>query len=177
LQGDGSIRIRLISANGVNLRLNSDTGLVANVDTPLLYSSQSSPFADAAAYINSNRAVMAGTTVLYDIDFARGQLSTQSPPNDGTLNPVGSFYVDRNPGVHFDVLTEAADADPSIVGDHAYAAIPYDLGRGFDGADGWHGGWRAVWQWGIPNLASRQRQFDDWPNHVPYGVPVRGDRL
>jgi hypothetical protein len=124
LQGDGSIRIRLISANGgVNLRLNSDTGLVAAVDTPLLYANQSSPFADGAAYINSNRATAGGTTTLFDMDSRPDVLSIQNPPNAGTLNVVGPFglTIDATPGIGFDVLTDANDADPTIGGDKAYA--------------------------------------------------------
>ena len=128
LQGDNSMRIRLIGANGgVNLRLNSDTGLVAVVDTPLLYANQNSPFADAAAYINSNKAVAAagGTTVLFDMDSRSDQLSTQNPPNAGTLNPVGIFGVgvDAVAGIHFDVLTDLGDVDPTIGGDRAYAVL------------------------------------------------------
>jgi hypothetical protein len=128
LQPDNSLRIRLIGANGgVNLRLNSDTGVVSNVDTPLLYTNQNSPFADAAAYINSNRAVAAagGTTVLYDMDSRSDQLSTQNPPNAGTLNPVGIFGagVDAVAGIHFDILTDLGDVDPTIGGDHAYAVL------------------------------------------------------
>jgi hypothetical protein len=126
LQADNSIRIRLIGANGgANLRLNSNTGLVAAVDGALLYSNQNSPFADAAAYINSNKATIGGTTVLYDMDSRSDQLSTQNPPNAGTLNPVGIFGVgvDAVAGIHFDVLTALNDADPTIGGDQAYAVL------------------------------------------------------
>jgi len=128
VQPDNSMRIRLIGANGgANLRLNSDTGVVAVVDTALLYAGGSSPFADAAAYINSNKAVTSagGTTILFDMDSRSDQLSTQNPPNNGTLNPVGIFGAGVNAlaPIHFDVLTDLGDVDPTIGGDHAYAVF------------------------------------------------------
>jgi hypothetical protein len=127
-QVDNSMRIRLIGANGgTNIRLNSDTGVIAVVDTPLLYTNQNSPFADAAAYINSNKAVAAagGTTELYDMDSRSDQLSLQNPPNAGTLVPRGIFGagVDAVAGIHFDILTDLGDVDPTIGGDHAYAVF------------------------------------------------------
>ena len=132
LMADGSIRIRLISSNGVNLRLNSDTGAVAAVDTPLLYAVGGSPFADAVAYINSNKAVTGGTTTLFDMDARSDQLSTQNPPNAGTLNPIGSFGVtiDANPGIAFDIFTGPSDADSSIAGDTGFAAFTRDATSG-----------------------------------------------
>jgi hypothetical protein len=127
LAADGSIRIRLVSTNGVNLRLNSDTGVVAAVDTPLLYANESSPFADAIGYINSDKAVLPadGTTVLFDMDSRPDVLSIQNPPNGGVLNVVGAFgaTIDANPGIQFDILTDAADMDATIIGDQAFAAF------------------------------------------------------
>jgi hypothetical protein len=125
LQGDGSIFIRIIGSSGVNMRINSNTGLVVGVDTPLLYPPSSSPFADGLAYINSNKATIGGTTVLFDMDARPDQLSIQNPPNAGTLNVVGPFGVtiDANPGLAFDVISDAGDADATIGGDHAFAAL------------------------------------------------------
>jgi hypothetical protein len=127
LQGDGSVRIRLITTNGDNLRLNSDTGAVAVVDTDLLYPPSSSPFADAAAYINSNKAVAAagGTTILFDMDSRSDVLSIQNPPNNGTLNVVGPFGVgvNANAGIAFDIFTQAGDVDSTIGGDLGFAAF------------------------------------------------------
>ena len=90
LQGDGSMRIRLVNTSNQNLRLNSSTGLVANVDTPLVIPPAQSPFVDAVAYIN-NKAEGAGpATTLFDMDSRNDSLYTQAPPNDGTLNLVGA---------------------------------------------------------------------------------------
>jgi hypothetical protein len=105
LQGDGSMRIRLVSTAGVNLRLNSSTGTVAAVDVPLLFGTNS-PFVDGIAYSN-NIANSGGTTTLYDMDARNDSLYIQNPPNNGTLNLVGPFGVtiDGNAPIHLDILT------------------------------------------------------------------------
>jgi hypothetical protein len=130
LQGNGSILMRVIGSSGVNMRINSDTGVVVAVDTPLQYPPSSSPFADGLAYINSNKATGGGTTVLFDMDARPDQTSIQNPPNAGTLNVVGPFGVaiDANPGLAFDVISDPNDADPTIGGDHAFAALSRNEG-------------------------------------------------
>jgi hypothetical protein len=106
LQGDGSMRIRLVSSGGSNLRLNSSTGAVAAADSPLLIGTNS-PFVDAVAYTNNTANMATGTTTLYDMDSRNDSLYTQNPPNNGTLNLVGPWGVaiDGNAPVHFDILT------------------------------------------------------------------------
>lgn len=132
LQGDGSIRIRLVSNTGVNLRLNSDTGQITNVDTSLAYVAGdpnvgTAPGVDAVAYINSNVASPAagGTTILFDMDSITDDLATQNPPNNGVLNTQGSFgvTVDAQESIHFDILTDPSDVDPTIGGDSGYAVF------------------------------------------------------
>jgi hypothetical protein len=127
LAGDGSIRIRLTSTNGVNLRLNSDTGLVAAVDTPLQYAVGDAPFADASAYVNSSKARIPadGTTILFAMDSRSNQTSIQNPPNNGTLNPVGPFGVTINAlaPIAFDIWTTPGNLDATIGGDRGLAAF------------------------------------------------------
>jgi hypothetical protein len=130
LQADTSMRIRLVSSNGANLRLNSLTGQVAATDVALTYAAGdpnfgSAPRVDAAAYINSNNALAGGTTALYVLDFDRNAMALQNPPNNGTLNTVGSMGLSINAqdNIGFDILTAAADADPTIGGDSAYAVF------------------------------------------------------
>lgn len=122
LQGDGSMRIRLVSTGGSNLRLNSSTGTVAAADSPLMIGTNS-PFVDAVAYINNVANAGTGTTTLYDMDARNDSLYTQNPPNAGTLNLVGPFGVtiDGNAPIHFDIYTTPGDADPTIGGDAGYA--------------------------------------------------------
>jgi hypothetical protein len=74
LQADGSIRIRLVGNNGVDLRLNSDTGQIAAVDGTISYSPSTAAAVDAIAY-NSNIAATSGTTTPYDIDFRKNVLA------------------------------------------------------------------------------------------------------
>jgi trimeric autotransporter adhesin len=106
LQGDGSMRIRLVSTGGANLRLNSSTGQIAVVDVGLLIGTNS-PFVDAVAYTNNTANPATGTTTLYDMDTRNDSLYIQNPPNNGTLNLVGAFGVgiDGDAPAHFDILT------------------------------------------------------------------------
>lgn len=125
VQGDTSMRIRLVGTSGVNLRLDSLSGQIAAVDTSLLISpSGASPFVDAAAYIN-NIPAASGTTALYDMDSRNDKLYLQNPPNAGTLTEVGPFGVtiDANANIGFDIYTTPGDADPTIGGDFGFAVL------------------------------------------------------
>lgn len=86
-------RLRLISPDGTNLRVNVETG-EATVDGKLAYAKDASeagkmPNVRAGAYTNSYAGTTA--TALYDIDTANGHLLLQNPPNDGVLQVVGSI--------------------------------------------------------------------------------------
>jgi DNA-binding beta-propeller fold protein YncE len=125
LQDDNSMRIRLVSTSGANLRLNSATGLISTIDGDLAFAgSGNAAFVDAAAYIN-NEPTKGGTTQLFDMDSRNDALLVQSPPNDGTLTSVGSFGVgidaDRNIG--FDIYTTPGSGDPTLVGDFGFAVL------------------------------------------------------
>ncbi|RYY08544.1 MAG: DUF4394 domain-containing protein, partial [Cytophagaceae bacterium] len=78
-------RIRVVSTNDRNYRLNPNNGAIAALDGNLNYlgGSPADPGVGAVAYTNSYRA--SSNTTLYDFDEASGYLSTQSPPNDGVL--------------------------------------------------------------------------------------------
>jgi len=126
LMADNSMRIRLVATNNDNLRINSATGAIAATDTDLLIPPASSPFVDAAAYINNlpNQATIA--TTLYDMDTRNQALFTQNPANAGTLTQVGLFgagITDAIVGIGFDIYTDPLDADPTIGGDSAYAVL------------------------------------------------------
>ncbi len=123
LQGDGSMRIRLVNTSNQNLRLNSGTGLIAAVDSAL-HIGTNAPFVDAVAYIN-NIAQAGGTTVLYDMDSRNDALYIQNPPNNGDLTAVGNFgvTVDAITRIHFDIYTDPASVDPTIGGDTGYAVL------------------------------------------------------
>jgi Domain of unknown function (DUF4394)/PEP-CTERM motif len=117
LQGDGSMRIRLVGTNNSNLRINSDTGVIA-VDTPLAIGTNS-PFVDGIAYSNNTANMGTGTTTLYDMDIRNNSLFVQNPPNTGALNLVGPFGFTINnsqKGIGFDIYTP-----PGTTGNQAYA--------------------------------------------------------
>lgn len=82
-------RIRVVSRNGQNLRLNPITGTVAAIDLML---NPGTPHISGAAYTNNFAG--ATTTTLFDIDCHSDSLYKQIPPNDGTLVPVGPLGVD-----------------------------------------------------------------------------------
>ncbi|HET9505265.1 MAG TPA: DUF4394 domain-containing protein [Hymenobacter sp.] len=108
-------RIRVVSTNGRNYRLNPNTGGLAAQDTNLAYSAAvgtpvatpvaittgtpvptipAAPGVGSVAYINATLG--AGSTTLYDYDeLSGGIISIQSPPDAGTLTaPTRStFYI------------------------------------------------------------------------------------
>lgn len=109
-------RLRIVSDTDQNLRVNVDTG-VADVDSALQYAAGDvheglNPNVVAAAYTN-----LAGsaTTTLYGLDTVRNMLVVQNPPNNGTLNTIGSLTIDPSNLTGFDI-----DASGGNV---AYAAL------------------------------------------------------
>ncbi len=111
LQMDGSVRIRFVSSDGDNLRLNSDTGGIAAVDGNLAYSMGmpvSSAIA-AAAYTNSDTSRAGATppsTALYYLDTQNDNLVLSGNPNGGTFDVVGTgLGVDIDSVAGFDIFT------------------------------------------------------------------------
>jgi hypothetical protein len=85
-------RIRVVSTNGANLRLNPNNGAVAATDPRL---NPTTPTIGAVAYTNSYAGSTA--TTLYDIDETTGTIYTQNPANAGTLtNPVRLSFAAAN---------------------------------------------------------------------------------
>ena len=100
-------RIRVVSNTGQNLRLNPVTGTVAATDLLLAFAVNDAnagarPSVSAAAYTNPDNDPATGT-ILYAIDRQLGVLTTQNPPNDGTLNTVGSLGLKFNDLTGFDI--------------------------------------------------------------------------
>ncbi|MDQ2772409.1 MAG: DUF4394 domain-containing protein [Bacteroidota bacterium] len=113
--------IRVVSSNDMNYRLNPVTGDVAapgTPDGPLAYAAGDTNFGlnprvGGVAYTNPYAG--ATTTTLFDIDvkndpsFPFGILSTQNPPNNGTLNTqadvklLGQYGIDPAARVNFDI--------------------------------------------------------------------------
>jgi Domain of unknown function (DUF4394) len=104
-------RLRVITSDGSNLRINVDDGKTA-VDGTLKYKdgdaqAGKTPKVIAAAYINSSNPKPA-STALYDIDDA-GHLLSQAPPNDGVLNTIGMLGVKINGPVAFNIVNKGED--------------------------------------------------------------------
>jgi hypothetical protein len=88
-------KVRVISANNMNYRLNVD-GTLAFTDINLAYDAADinmgiDPSIGAGAYTNSYFG--ATTTSLYDYDNSLNILAMQSPPNDGKLLTIGSSGI------------------------------------------------------------------------------------
>ena len=116
-------RIRLTSDADLNLRVNPDTGAIANVDTTLAFAMMDpnagmNPNVVGSGYTNSFNG--AATTTLYGIDSVLDILVSQNPPNDGTLNTIGPLGVNVTSLVGFDIV---------FPGNQAFAAL--QVGTGF----------------------------------------------
>ncbi len=110
-------RLRLVGANGQNVRAHASLGAAA-LDGPLVFGRRDKnagkrPHSTAAAYTRS--LPKTPKTLLFEIDADLDILMLQDPPNDGVLTTVGPLGVDFGPAGGFDILT---DGDREI----AYAA-------------------------------------------------------
>lgn len=91
-------RIRLVTNTGQNLRLNPETGTVAATDGNI---NPGTPAITSVAYTNNFAG--ATMTTLYDIDVTSDKLYIQTPPNNGTLTPVGSLGINATNESGFDI--------------------------------------------------------------------------
>lgn len=91
-------RIRLVTNNGQNLRLNPETGGVAATDGAL---NPGSPSISEGAY--TTNVAGATTTSLFTIDVNTDKLYRQDPPNAGTLVEIGSLGVNAQGAAGFDI--------------------------------------------------------------------------
>ncbi len=106
-------RLRLVSIEGRNLRVNVALGATA-VDKPLAYAAGDPNFGTrpritASGYGNNRPGV--ATTTLFDIDSGLDVLAIQDPANDGTLKTVGPIGVDVPDEAGLDVATDDAGRD------------------------------------------------------------------
>jgi len=99
-------RLRVIGADGTNLRVNVDDGKVTR-DGNLKFADTDmhkgrTPKIVAGAYSNSMKG--AKETTLYDID-ASGAFLRQAPPNDGVLNSIGMLGTGADRAA-FDIVAD-----------------------------------------------------------------------
>ena len=98
-------RIRITTNGDQNYRMNPDNASVI-IDGALAYAAGdpnagTNPSVVGSAYTNSFAGAL--VTVLYDIDSNTDALVIQNPPNNGTLNTVGSLGVNTSEVVGFDI--------------------------------------------------------------------------
>jgi hypothetical protein len=97
-------KIRVVSDDRQNLRLNVDEGTVLSADADL---NPGMPQVVAAGYENSSFSFMQpATTVLHVVDAASDSLFTQNPPNNGTLTNPRKLKVDVGMNAGFDIAGE-----------------------------------------------------------------------
>jgi hypothetical protein len=98
-------KIRVVSDDRQNLRLNVDEGTVLSADADL---NPGMPQVVAAGYENSSfNVTQPTTTVLHVVDAASDSLFTQNPPNNGTLiNQRKLRGIDVGLNAGFDIAGE-----------------------------------------------------------------------
>lgn len=115
-------RIRVVSDDNQNLRLNPNDGTLTAADGDLAYAvgdpnEQADPYVVGAGYTNSYSGT--GTTSLYTIDTELDVLTLQAPPNNGTLNTIGSLGLDALSNAELDLRACNNTAYAALVDDSA----------------------------------------------------------
>jgi hypothetical protein len=124
-------RLRVIGADGTNLRANVDDGKVTT-DGMLKFAETDmhkgeTPMIAAAAYTNAVKG--AKETALYNIDIKISGLLKQAPPNDGILGAVGKLGA-MPKSVAFDIETNAAGANTAwLVADGTLHTVDLATGK------------------------------------------------
>ncbi|MES2512985.1 MAG: DUF4394 domain-containing protein [Bacteroidota bacterium] len=93
-------RIRVVSNNDMNYRLEPSTGTISATDMNINFAASdinfgANPNAGTVAYTNSYNT--ATTTALYNYEESLNILTSQVPPNNGTLNTIGNSGIMINP--------------------------------------------------------------------------------
>lgn len=117
-------RIRLVSNNGQNLRLNPENGAVVATDGSIATTYSIA----GVAYTNSKSG--ATTTTLYDLDLTSGKLFKQDPPNNGTLVEVSSLGLTFTGQAAFDINPDNTVALMAVTSGSQNALYTVDLNTG-----------------------------------------------
>jgi hypothetical protein len=117
-------RIRVVTTDTTNFRLNPNTGTVAGTDTPLAYAAGDSGAGITARVVASaytNNVSGAAATTLFGIDSNRNVLVMQGGPN-GTPSPNGGVLTTIGGGLGFDT-SDLVGFDISGLSGVAYASM------------------------------------------------------
>ena len=123
-------RLRLMSHDGTNLRVNVDDGKVTKDGNHKFADADmhkgETPKVVAGAYINSFKG--SKETALFNIDATIGALIKQAPPNDGTLNAIGKLGF-KSDTYAFDIWSDGNGKNDAwlMAGDTLYSV---DLASG-----------------------------------------------
>lgn len=130
-------RLRIVGSNDQNLRANVDDGATL-VDGTIAYATGDAndgvdPNITAVAYTNSFPPSPAPgrPTILYGIDSVLDILVRQDPPNNGTLNTIGSLGIDFGSTGGFDILSTGLDINTAFA---ASGSSLYNIDLGTGGA-------------------------------------------
>lgn len=110
-------RIRLVSDAAQDLRLNPNNGAVGAVDGAIGYNTadrNAGTPANLVASAYTNNFGTSTSTVLFGIDSNLDVLVIQNPPNNGTLNTVGSLGIDASGPVGFDIMSDRLGVDSAF---------------------------------------------------------------
>jgi hypothetical protein len=120
-------RIRLVTSNGQNLRLNPETGTV-QIEDGAINGAAGAKVSSVAYTMNKAGAA---TTVLFDIDAANNKLYKQDPPNNGTLVEIGALGYDIEETGGFDINPDGtvALAALSVGGKSGLFTIDVNTGK------------------------------------------------
>jgi Domain of unknown function (DUF4394) len=114
-------RLRVVSDNGQNLRINVDTGMTI-VDATLNTGPGTTVTGVTAVAYTNNDADPTTATTLFDIDTMADRVAIQAPPNNGTLNPTGNLGVDAAGDAGFDIYSSTT-RDGATVNVRALASL------------------------------------------------------
>lgn len=124
-------RLRVIGADGTNLRINVDDGKTT-VDGKLKFADADpakamAPMVTAGAYTNKFKG--AKETALYNLDGASGAFVKQAPPNDGVLSTIGSLGM-KPKSVAFNIESDGKGGNQGwVLADGALSMIDVATGR------------------------------------------------
>ena len=123
--------LRVVSAEGQNLRQPFSTGTASSGDTvadaTLNYAGATAEGITSVAYTNNDLSAATNTT-LFDIDSNLDQVAVQSPANSGNLVVTGELGTPAGVDSGFDVFSEIRPGATAgarwTVRNTAYAALP-----------------------------------------------------
>ncbi len=117
-------RLRVVTSDGLNLRVNVDSGVTC-LDGPIAAGSS----VTASAYTNNFNT--AANTTLYGIDVASDRLVIQNPPNAGTIGGVGALNVGADVSdAQLDIEGQSSQALAALTINDTTALFQVDLAAG-----------------------------------------------